>query len=306
MVKSGRNNGEFWGGDQRDCGTRAPLFLPFFTTGLPPAPPDSASVAARSLPGSYGGPVDGSARFWWRVAAAAVAAAAGLGLGLQETGVWSPPRELTVSLVVAGVLVAFVTATEAAIDQRRRGRVAELREQARAVLSPLLLELEEATGINARQLGVAAYRVRRPIWPFSKPRLERLLRLQLLIRVSSGIAWRPGVGVIGQCVERGEDVVENLAALDEQLDDVPPHEWASLGDDLTYGFSYEDFRRVRGKYGVILASPMIKETPLGSRVIGCVSVDAPADAFEQLADEEVRGLVAAAAVMLAAVVSDEA
>ncbi len=250
--------------------------------------------------------MDGSARFWWRVAAAGVAAIAGLGLGLHETGAWTPPQWLIVTLIVAGVLVAFVTAAEAAIDQRRHGRANELREQARAVLSPLLLEIEEATGINARQLGVSAYRVRRRLWPFSQARLERLLRLQLLIRVSSGIAWRPGVGVIGQCVQRGEDIVENLAALDEQLSDVPRHEWASLGDDLTYGFTYEEFLRVRGKYGVVLASPMIKETPLGSRVIGCVAVDAPAGAFASLASEEIRGLVAAAAVTLAALLADEA
>jgi hypothetical protein len=173
-------------------------------------------------------------------------------------------------------------------------------------LAPLLLELEEATGINARQLGVSAYRLRQHIWPFAKPRLERLLRLQLLIRVSSGIAWRPGLGVIGQCIQRGEDVVENLAALDEQLSDVLPDEWASLGDDLTYGFSYEEFLRVRGKYGVVLASPMIKETPLGSRVIGCVAVDAPANAFAVMASEGIRGLVAAAAVTLAALLADEA
>ena len=248
----------------------------------------------------------GSVRFWWRVSAAAVAAISGLGLSLHETGAWSLPRSLVVFLIVAGVLVAFVTATEAAIDQRRHGRAGELREQARAVLAPLLLELEEATGINARQLGVSAYRVRQPIWPFAKPRLERLLRLQLLIRVSSGIAWRPGLGVIGQCIQRGQDVVENLAALDEQLGDVSPDEWASLGDDLTYGFSYEEFLRVRGKYGVVLASPMIKETPRGSRVIGCIAVDAPADAFTVMASEAIRGLVAAAAVTLAALLADEA
>jgi hypothetical protein len=213
---------------------------------------------------------------------------------------------LVVFLIVAGVLVAFITATEAAIDQRRHGRAGELREQARAVLAPLLLELEEATRINARQLGVSAYRIRQPIWPFAKPRLERLLRLQLLIRVSSGIAWRPGLGVIGQCILRGQDVVENLAALDEQLGDTPPDEWASLGDDLTYGLSYEEFLRVRGKYGVVLASPMIKETPLGSRVIGCIAVDAPANAFTVMASEAIRGLVAAAAVTLAALLADEA
>ena len=167
-------------------------------------------------------------RFWWRVAAAVIAAAAGLGLGLHETGAVTLPSWLAVTLIAGGVSVAFVTATEAAIDQRRHGRAAELREQARAVLSPLLLELEEATSINARQLGVAAYRVRHPVLPFGRVRLERLLRMQLLIRVASGIAWRPGVGVIGQCVERGEDVVENLATLDEQLADVSRADWASL------------------------------------------------------------------------------
>jgi hypothetical protein len=247
--------------------------------------------------------VNGSARYWLRVAAAIIAATVGIGLGLHELGAWTLPTWLAVSLLVAGVLVAFITATEAAVDQRRHGRIAELREQARAVLAPLLLELEEATGINARQLGVAAYRIRKPIWPFGKPRLERLLRLQLVIRVASGIVWRPGVGVIGQCVERGADVVENLATLDEQLASVAPAEWDSLGEDLTYGFTYAEFQRVRGKYGVVLASPMIKETPLGSRVVGCVSVDGPPGSFQVLASDEIRGLVAAAAVTLAAVVA---
>jgi hypothetical protein len=242
-------------------------------------------------------------RYWWRVSAAVIAAAVGIGLGLHEMGTWTLSGPVGASLLIAGVLVAFVTATEAAIDQRRHGRVAELREQARAVLAPLLLELEEATGINARQLGVAAYRIRRPVWPFGKERLERLLRLQLLIRVASGIVWRPGVGVIGQCVLRGEDVVENLATLDEQLGSVSAEDWNGLGSDLTYGFSYAEFQRVRGKYSVVLASPMIKETPLGSRVVGCISVDGPRGSFQALASEEIRGLVAAAAVTLAAVVA---
>jgi hypothetical protein len=246
------------------------------------------------------------ARFWGRVSAAVIVAVVGIGLGLHEMGISTLPSALAAGLLIAGVLVAFVTAAEAAVDQRRHGRVAELREQARAVLAPLLIELEEQTGINARELGVAAYRIRKPIWPFGKTRLERLLRLQLLIKVASGIVWRPGVGVVGQCIQRGEDVVENLATLDEQLASVTPDEWDSLGDDLTYGFTYAEFQRVRGKYGVVLASPMIKETPLGSRVVGCVSVDGPPGSFQALASTEIRALVAAAAVTLAAVVAGSA
>ncbi|HEX6232136.1 MAG TPA: hypothetical protein VFZ63_03330 [Jiangellaceae bacterium] len=245
----------------------------------------------------------GSVRFWLRVAAAVVVAIVGLGLGLEEAGVWEPTRQLIVAMIAASVAIAFITTTEAAIAQYRHGRAEEIREQARAVLAPLLLELEEATGISTRYLGVSAYRLRPKILPFRKRRLERLVRMQLVIRVTSGIAWREGVGVIGQCVERGEDVIENLATLDEQLAEVTRKEWKGLPRDLTYGLTYDEYARVRGKYEVILATPMIRETPLGSRVIGCIAVDAPQAAFDALARDETRGIVAAAAVPLAALLT---
>lgn len=235
--------------------------------------------------------------------AAVVAAVAGLALGMHQVGVWTLPGWFGATLVAAGVFVALVTSTEAAIDQYRHGRSEVLREQVRAVLSPLLIELEEHTGISTRRLGIDAYRVHRPVLPFRRVRLERLLRLKLIVAVSSGITWRPGVGVVGQCVERGEDVVENLALLDEQLANVGEDEWKTLPTDVTYGLSYEEHRKVRGKYGVVLATPMIKETPYGSRVIGCVAIDAPAEGFAALASDEVRGLVAAAAVTLASLVA---
>lgn len=244
-----------------------------------------------------------STRFWSRVAAAVVLALVGLGLGLYQAEVWHPSRQLLSLMIAASVSIAFITATEAAIAQYRYGRAEEIREQARAVLAPLLLELEEATGISTRYLGVSAYRLRPKILPFRTRRLERLVRMQLIVRVASGIAWREGVGVIGQCVERGEDIIENLATLDEQLSDVTPEEWQTLPADLTYGLTYDEYLRVRGKYDVILATPMIRETPLGSRVIGCIAIDAPQAAFDALARDETRGIVAAAAVPLAALLT---
>jgi hypothetical protein len=245
----------------------------------------------------------GSVRFWLRVTAAVVLALVGLGLGLEEADVWDPSRRLMVAMIAASVAIAFITTTEAAVDQFRHGRAEEIRDQARAVLAPLLLGLEEATGISTRNLGVSAYRLRRKILPFRKRRLERLVRMQLIIRVASGIAWREGVGVIGQCVERREDIIENLATLDAQLGDITPAEWKQLPTDLTYGLSYDEYARVRGKYEVILATPMIRETPLGSRVIGCIAIDAPQAAFDALARDETRGIVAAAAVPLAALLT---
>jgi hypothetical protein len=245
----------------------------------------------------------GSVRFWLRVTTAVVVALVGLGFGLQEADIWEPSRQLLTLMVAASVTIAFITTAEAAVAQYRHGRAEEFREHARAVLAPLLLELEEATGISTRYLGVSAYRLRPKLLPFRKRRLERLVRMQLIIRVSSGIAWREGVGVIGQCVERREDIIENLATLDEQLSDVTPEEWTTLSSDLTYGLSYDEYLRVRGKYEVILATPMIRETPLGSRVIGCIAIDAPEAAFDALARDETRGIVAAAAVPLAALLT---
>ena len=245
----------------------------------------------------------GSVRFWLRVATAIVIALVGLGLGLEEAGVWEPTRRVATTMIAASVAIAFITTTEAAIAQYRHGRAEEIREQARAVLAPLLLELEEATGISTRYLGVSAYRLRPKILPFRKRRLERLVRMQLIVRVASGIAWREGVGVIGQCVERREDIIENLATLDEQLADVTPAEWNELPADLTYGLTYDEYTRVRGKYEVILATPMIRETPLGSRVIGCIAIDAPQAAFDALTRDETRGIVGAAAVPLAALLT---
>ncbi|HEX6197670.1 MAG TPA: hypothetical protein VFZ37_17270 [Jiangellaceae bacterium] len=245
----------------------------------------------------------GTFRFWIRVTAAVIAAVAGIGLGLDEAGVWNAPRDVAVALVAAGVVVAFFISVESAVDRYLVSRAEELREQARAVLAPLLIELEEATGIGADELGVSAYRLRPRVLPFRQPRLERIVRMQLVIRVASGISWRPGVGVIGQCVTRGADVIENLAMLDEELEDVTAEEWRTLPADLTYGLSYDEYLRVRGKYEVILATPIIQERPLGSRVIGCIAVDAPAAAYDALVRDETRGLVAAAAVPLAALIS---
>lgn len=246
----------------------------------------------------------GSTRFWWRVTAAVIASIVGLTLGMHRAEVWQLPDWLAATSVTAGVVLAFVASTEAAIDNYRRGRVEVLRGQVRAVLAPLVIEIEELTGISARRLGVDAYRLRRPVLPFRHAYLERLLRLKLVVAVSSGITWRPGIGVVGQCVERGEDIVENLDVLDEQLENIDEVEWQKLPTDVTYGLSYEEHLKVRGKYGVVLATPMIQETPLGSRVIGCVAVDAPAEDFDALAADNVRGLVAAAAATLAPLVGN--
>jgi hypothetical protein len=135
-----------------------------------------------------------TARFWWRVSTAVIVGIVGIGLGLHEMGTWTLPGWLSAALLIAGVLVAFVTATEAAIDQSRHGRVAELREQARAVLAPLLLEIEEATGIGARQLGVAAYRIRKPVLRVPSEHAATRLLMQMRELGSDRVLsmWRGG------------------------------------------------------------------------------------------------------------------
>ena len=78
-------------------------------------PRRSGSVPDGPNAGSYGDQMSDMARFWWRVSAAVIVAVVGVGLGLHEMGIWTLSSALAAGLLIAGVLVAFFTAAEAAV-----------------------------------------------------------------------------------------------------------------------------------------------------------------------------------------------
>ena len=234
-----------------------------------------------------------------KIAWAVVAAGAALGLAFDQAEVWQVARGTKVALIVAAALISVGSTLTAAVGEYRRQRGDALAGHARAILVPLAFVLQDMTGIDVRDQGLAAYVVRRVWWWPSRRRLVRIYRERPRLSSASGVEWRPGVGVIGRCVVLGQDVCVDIASLDDLLTGVTAAEWSTLDEDVTLGLTWEEHRRLRGRYSVVLATPILVEYPSGGRVVGCISVDGPPGSYDRIVASDVRAQAAAAAELLA-------
>lgn len=228
-----------------------------------------------------------------------VAATVALALSLVEANLWTVDDDTRLSLILAAAGIGVIATVLAAFGEFLRQRGEARADHARAILVPLAFVLQDTTGIDVRDLGIAAYLRRRVWWwPFQE-RLSRIYRERARLASASGVRWRPGKGVIGRCVELGQDVCVDLAGLDELLTGVTPEQWTELGSDLTLGLSFAEHQRLRGKYGAVLATPILVEHPTGTQVVGGVTVDGPPGSYDLLASRTIRAQVASAAELLA-------
>jgi hypothetical protein len=229
-------------------------------------------------------------------AAAAVTTACLFAVG---SDVWNPSKSVRTTLVVAAGALAFVSALAAAIEEYRGGVAAAMREKVAFVLRALAFDLQDAVGLDVRELGVSAYVLRREVFAPWRLRLARLHRERpAWSRATAGVHWRPGKGVVGRCVAEGKDVAVDLIVLDKALRDVTRRQWSSTDAELRLGLSWREYQRVRGKYGVVVASPIIDDRGPHARVIGCVAVDAPPGSLKKVTPEPVRERVATAATAI--------
>ena len=200
---------------------------------------------------------------------------------------------------MVAVLISLVGSLSSIVSQYRRGVRERRRDMLRALLQPVVLRIQDLTGIDVRDLGLAAYVLQRPgwwRWPW-QPRLRRMYRVRPKIAAMSHVDWRPGKGVIGSCVERGQDVAEDVAALDDLLKDETRETWDS---SRAHGLTYDEWLDTRGKYGVILATPILGEDPSGSAVLGALVLEGPAGAFTTIVTDEVRSELASVADQITA------
>lgn len=236
-----------------------------------------------------------AAKVGWAVVAAAVAMA----LSLVEADLWTVDSGTRLTLILAAAAIGVAATVLAAFGEFLRQRGEARADHARAILVPLAFVLQDMTRIDVRDLGIAAYLRQRPWWWPFRERLCRVYRERARLASASGVRWRPGKGVIGRCVELGQDVCVDLAGLDDLLADVTPEQWADLDGDLTLGLTVAEHRRLRGKYGSVLATPILVEYPTGTRVVGGLTVDGPPGSYDLLASRQVRAQVASAAELLA-------
>lgn len=86
--------------------------------------------------------------------------------------------------------------------------------------------------------------------------------------------WIKGRGTVGRCWERGEDVFDDLAAVEG------PDEVAAQ----SLGLTAEEVQRARRDFRAIWAAPMYA----GDRFVGCVSLNLDSDYHDPLSDDTVR------------------
>jgi hypothetical protein len=82
------------------------------------------------------------------------------------------------------------------------------------------------------------------------------------------VVWRPGKGVIGLCVVEGRDIGFDVSELDARLAGVTRAEWSTLPEDARLGLSFDEWELLRDKYGVIVATPIVRERAGRSTAIG--------------------------------------
>ncbi|WP_337063018.1 hypothetical protein [Kineococcus sp. G2] len=229
------------------------------------------------------------------VGLAVLAAGAGAALGLERAGVWDGGRGAVAALVVLTAVLAVVTTAVQAVGRWRAGRRAAHRDVLDDLLHAVLWSVVDATGLDPRELAVAAYRLHRPAWPGRAARLLRLHRVRAGRRpAASGTVWAPGKGVVGRCVAEGEVVAVDVAAADAAVGEVDASGWPDLPPEARQGLTFEEHRRLRGKYGAVVAVPLVDDSGPVSAVVGCLALDGPAGALPRLTDPAVLGVLEAA------------
>ncbi|MEZ0166018.1 hypothetical protein AB2L27_14760 [Kineococcus sp. LSe6-4] len=212
------------------------------------------------------------------VALAALAAVLAALLALSRSGVWTASDAVVVTLVALTAVVAVVPAVARAVATVRDRRTAARREVFDDLLSGAVWAVADATGLDPRDLALAGYRLVRP-WGRA-PRLARVHRVRARRRpVASGVRWAPGKGVVGECVATGAVVARDVTVLDE------------AGE--RQGLDPEEFRRVRGKYAVVVAVPLVEDSGASSAVTGALVLDGPAGSLAQLTGPDVLGVLEA-------------
>ena len=241
-------------------------------------------------------------RFFGRVLVAVASCAAALAIALHETGVWEASARQQLAVAGAVALLALGSSVGAALDELQAQRSADRREKVAFILEALGFGVQDVTGIDFRDLGLAAYVLQRPLLR----REERLVRLhRVRPRASpgvSGVDWQSGKGVIGMCVVEGRDIGYDVSELDADIAGTSREQWAALPDDERLGLTYDEWLLLREKFGVVVATPIVSERSGRATTIGCVALDGPAGRLDDLFSDDVRAQLQSAATSLVRVV----
>lgn len=113
----------------------------------------------------------------------------------------------------------------------------------------------------------------------------------------SSVTWTKGKGVLGRAWLEERAQIVDVGKIDARHGRCTAEQWAKVRDDTRMGLSFDEYRKVRGKYGTVVVAPMFD--PRNSKVIGFVSLDAPSGVHPALEAADAVGAVSSAAKVIA-------
>ncbi len=170
------------------------------------------------------------------------------------------------------------------LGERDYKRIQRVNEVLRAGFTDVVREAGLDWNSTGIRLGLNAFFVKRRWWPPFRRELMRYGQARITISNPSGIRWTRGKGVIGRCWQERQDAGRNQAADYGPYINSSETEWTALDPAFRDRLDFDEFRRVK-HYGAVIATPITDER---GRFVGCISVDAPGNCYNQLWDERVR------------------
>jgi hypothetical protein len=113
----------------------------------------------------------------------------------------------------------------------------------------------------------------------------------------SSIKWTKGKGVLGKAWQEERAQIIDVGKIDARHGKCSEEQWLKVRDDTRMGLSYQEYCKIRGKYGTVVVAPMFD--PRNSKVIGFVSLDAPVGVHQELESADAVGAVSSAARVIA-------
>lgn len=235
-----------------------------------------------------------------------IAGFAAMAAGLQAASIWELHRKSLIAIIVGAAVVTVVGQVLGLIGEFRDKNRESIAQDVRSYLFAMFIDVVEDSKLAARDVGFGAYLVRRR-WVWRWPSYRRGFGVRwrwprpwrrVLMRLdrhrpgdrysTSRTVWTVGKGVIGQCVKREEFVRADVAEMWKAWLDCTEAEWAAAPADIRMGFTYAEFQRHKGRSGVVLAMPLIRDKGGKTKSIGCVAIDAPAGTIDRIMKPAVR------------------
>lgn len=210
------------------------------------------------------------------VAVATLNAGAVVVLGLARQGwpseqFWRNNEPWVIVALLVSASVPLVQAIIMERGERARRKAIEREQKIQLFLTTSLIYIVRHAGADWETTGIQAFEIRRR-WKWGATYHQKAAVVRLAPIPPSGIKWTEGKGLIGRCWKTRTRQFTDLAAHFSDVQHLGPEDWRNLSDEKRYGLTFDDFQRVRGKYGIVAAVPIISRK---EKYVGCITSDMP-------------------------------